>query len=110
METLAVDGTRLTDAMLSIKYEINGGCDGSSIIYQSKAGRIEHLPNHLPMGLLADKGSLDGKEDLPDELDRIGVQQYLSEALLGENLVTRYEPTGELTKKTVNTHSTWEIQ
>ena len=48
METLAVDGTRLTDAMLSIKYEINGGCDGSSIIYQSKAGRIEHLPNYLP--------------------------------------------------------------
>lgn len=99
METLAVDGTRLTDAMLSIKYEINGGCDGSSIIYQSKAGRIEHLPNYLPMGLLTDKGSMDGKEDLPDELDRIGVQQYLSEALLGENLVTRYEPTGELTKK-----------
>lgn len=96
METGSVGGTRITDALLSVRYEINGGLSGSEKIYESEAGFIEKLPDYLPMGLLLDKNSLDGKEIIPEELERTQVQEYLSEAVFGENLITEYQPDKEL--------------
>ncbi|MGN0634224.1 MAG: YfhO family protein [Oscillospiraceae bacterium] len=92
METASVGGTRLTDALLSIKYEINGGVDGCEQIYQSDAGSIYRLPDYLPMGLLLEKGALDKCAEIPKELTRTQVQQYLSESIFGESVITEHEP------------------
>ncbi|MBR1724922.1 MAG: YfhO family protein, partial [Ruminococcus sp.] len=92
METGSVGGTRLTDAALSIGYEINGGCRGSKEVYKSDAGYIHKFPQCLPMGLLVDEGSLDDCEYLPDGADRTAVQELVSEKLLGEQLIERYQP------------------
>lgn len=91
METSSVGGTRLTDALLSIKYEINGGAGSSEKIYESQYGRIERLPDYLPMGLLTEKNALDETSKIPEELSRAEVQSYISKAVFGEDLVTEYE-------------------
>lgn len=92
METGSVGGTRLSDAALSIGYELNGGCNGSEEVYSSDAGFIHKFPQCLPMGLMVDKDSLDDCESFPDEYDRTAVQELLSEKLLGEQIIERYEP------------------
>ncbi|MCR5141362.1 MAG: YfhO family protein [Ruminococcus sp.] len=92
METGSVGGTRLSDAALSIGYEINGGCNGSEEVYSSDAGFIHKFPQCMPMGVLVDKGSLDGCERFDKNADRTSVQELLSEKLLGEQIITRYEP------------------
>lgn len=92
METASVGGTRLTDALLSVRYSINGGVEGSEQIYSSDEGSLYRLPDYLPMGLLLEKGTLDGCEEIPQELTRTQIQQLISEKITGEQLVTVYEP------------------
>ncbi len=99
METGSVGGTRLSDAALSIGYEINGGCNGSEEIYSSDAGFIHKFPQCMPMGILVDKGSLDDCEYFADNADRTSVQETLSQKLLGEQIIVRYTPDDTIEKK-----------
>lgn len=98
METTAVGGTRLTDALLSMNYEINGGASGEQLIYESKAGRIFKLPEYLPMGLLLEKGTLDECAELPEKMSRSQLQGYLSSSLFGEDITQIYQPVSEITQ------------
>jgi hypothetical protein len=48
------------------------------------------------MGLLLDKDSLKDRENIPESLTRTEVQEYISESIFGENIVTAYSPEDEI--------------
>ncbi len=96
LEVSSVGGTRLTDALLSIRYEINGGISHSDEIYKDENGFIHRLPDYLPMGIMLPKGVLDDAAELPTYFDRTDVQRFISERVLGENVVEKYLPAEEV--------------
>ena len=91
MEVSAVGGTRLTDALMSVRYEINGGVSGGKVVCRDENGFIVQLPDYLPSGLLLDTDALTGLDEIPFDSDRIGVQEII-DSLLGGGAVIRYEP------------------
>ncbi|MBQ7501553.1 YfhO family protein [bacterium] len=98
VNTSSAGGTPLTDALLSLKYELRGGRGGEDTVYQGKYGYIRPLPAAFPPGLFFPKGSLDKAERIPEELERCEVQSYLSQALLHEDIVGRYFPPADFKK------------
>ncbi len=92
METSSVGGTRLTDALLSMNYEINGGVSGEELIYEGSEGRIFKLPEYLPMGLLLEGGSLDECESFDEGLTRAQIQSVISSSIFGEDVTAEYSP------------------
>ena len=92
MEISAVGGTRLSDALLSVRYEINGGVSGSAKVYRGEKGYISRLPEYTAPGLLVEKGLADGWETFPEGTDRADVQRILSTFFLGENVCEQYQP------------------
>lgn len=92
METASVGGSRMTDALLSIAYEINGGESHSEEIFKNDAGFIHRLPEYLPMGLFLPKGALSDAEYLPENYEREQIQEFISEHIFGENIIEKYQP------------------
>lgn len=92
MGTSSYGGTELTDALLSVKYEINGKGQEKREIYSSAAGSIVSLPYSLPMGVFLKKGALEKAEYLPEKLERADIQSFLSQHVVGEDIVQRYRP------------------
>lgn len=95
VNTSSAGGTPLTDALLSLKYEICAGKGGGEAVYRGDYGYINPLPEPFPVGLLFPRGYLNKAERIPEELERCEVQQYLSQALLHEDIIGRYFPPPE---------------
>lgn len=93
MEVTGNGGTRLTDALMSIKYTIKRFTASDNAVYRDMNFSILKNENYLPLGLITDS-DLSLSEDLPDG-ERIDVQEYLASVLLGskERLFIEYEPT-----------------
>ncbi len=92
MEVGTCGGTALTDAILSIGYEIAQADEASdSTIYQYKDYYINELDNKLGLGILT-SGLLE--EEIPEDLTRAEVQQYVFESVFDsdEKIVSEYEP------------------
>jgi uncharacterized membrane protein YfhO len=91
MEVGTCGGTELTDALLSVGYEI-GHADADSSLYTYKGYSIEKTDFKLPMGVISADSLTE--EDIPDGLTRAQVQQYIFERIFGsdEKLISEYEP------------------
>lgn len=91
MEIGTCGGTELTDSMLSIGYRIDHD-KRSDTIFNLGSYNINKLPDKLPLGICLEPSALPAEKDIPEELDRAGVQSYLSQTLFGEDMIERFEP------------------
>ena len=92
-------GTELTDALLSIKYEIDGSGEDKEEVYKSPSGSIARLPYSLPMGVYLKKGTLEKAEYFPEKWKRMDVQRFVGKHIVGENIVRYYYPEKKLHKR-----------
>lgn len=92
MEVGGYGGTYLTDALLSIKYNIKDKADDGAI-YANQSYEIVPNEYFLPTGLLTDTDLSSAKE--LDASGRADIQQYLYQTLFNtdKNLIENYEPT-----------------
>ncbi|MGN0601700.1 MAG: YfhO family protein [Oscillospiraceae bacterium] len=91
MEAGSSGGTDMTDSMLSIGYEISYGSDTSDSVYSNQAYSINRLDNKIGLGLIT-ANNLSDKTEIPAELERSDVQQYLFSSLYNDNqLVNKYQ-------------------
>lgn len=92
MEVGANGGTELTDALLSIKYQIQSKTRKQNVVYSSKKYSILENEFYLPLGIAA-KSDLKNFDDL-SIYERSDVQELLYENALGgdknDPLITKY--------------------
>lgn len=91
MEIGTCGGTELTDALLSIGYEI-GHTTPEDTIYSHMGYSIYPLGHRLEFGVLTDH--LPEISEIPEELSRAEVQQYVYDSVFGsgEQIVSLYSP------------------
>lgn len=97
MEVGTCGGTELTDALLSIGYEISHEKTDDSI-YTFRGYSINPTASSLPLGVISD--SAFENADIPAQMTRAEVQQYIFREIFGssEQLIYEYEPSeGEIT-------------
>lgn len=81
MEVGSQGGTEFTNALYSVKYMIKPDESG----YE-----IDEQDYYYGLGIITD-ANLNGLEEIPEDLTRAEVQQYIFEALYGDKLITEYE-------------------
>ena len=91
MEIGTCGGTELTDSMLSVGYQIDHD-RRSDTLYTLGSYNINRLKGKLPLGICLDPSAVPAEKDIPEQLDRAGVQSYLSQTLFGKDMIERYEP------------------
>lgn len=89
MEIGTCGGTELTDAMLSVGYQIDHE-PRKDTIYSLDTYFLNKTEYKLPQGICLD--SLSAGAEIPEELSREEVQRYVSETLFGEDITEHYEP------------------
>lgn len=92
MEAGSCGGTSLTDSILSIGYEITPSHNANGQVYADLNYAINKLPNKSGLGIVTSR-DLSDKEEIPEELERAEVQQYIYSSLYNDNtIVQRYNP------------------
>jgi uncharacterized membrane protein YfhO len=93
MEVGTCGGTELTDALLSIGYEISNTApdEDREEIYSYGGYYISKTKCSLPLGIAVSENI---GEEIPDDMTRAEIQQYLFEEIFGrdEQLIYGYEP------------------
>lgn len=89
MEVIPSGGTELTDALLSIGYQIEHDLREDSI-YTYGTYSINPLGSRLQPAVLTN--DLPNENDIPEDFTRADVQSYISKSLFGTDLVTKYRP------------------
>ena len=90
MEAGSCGGTSFTDALLSIGYEITDSSNTNNSVYSNKSYSINKLPQKAGLGIVT-SNDLSDKEEIPAELERSEVQQYIYSSLFNDNqLVYKY--------------------
>ncbi|MGN0594389.1 MAG: YfhO family protein [Hominimerdicola sp.] len=92
MEVGANGGTELTDALLSMKYEITGESDAENVVYSNDDYSIKESEFYIPLGLVVE-GDFSKYQNL-DLYERSDIQELLYENLLGgdkdDPIITKY--------------------
>ena len=90
MESGSSGGTVFTDALLSIGYEITENSNKNNSVYSTRNYSINQLSQKAGLGIVTSK-DLSDKTEIPSELERADIQQYIYSSLFNNNnLVTRY--------------------
>lgn len=93
MEVGGYGGTKLTDAIMSIKYNITHNNGDDNAIYRNQLYEIVPNSFYLPLGIITDTNISECPLYLED--DRAKIQDYLYKTLFNTDtsLITEYQPT-----------------
>ncbi|MCD7741446.1 MAG: YfhO family protein [Ruminococcus sp.] len=95
MEVGTAGGTRFTNALYSAKYKLVKSNSSEDSIYSSNGYSIVEMPYSYGLGIITDS-DLSDCEEIPDELTRAQIQQYIFSSLYNDKtLITEYDYNAE---------------